>query len=357
MEKYLKKIVEEKDTIKKINLSEKWLEDVPEVLKECKLVEEIKLTGNNIYEIPDWLFQLPHLKKLDISLNDMETLPANITKAQHLEFLAFDSPIKKALPKELAQLKKLKKLVIHEQIYGFPDEFFELTSLEEIEFYTPKITSIPDSFSKFVNLKSFTLTQLLFEGKAKPIDFEAVVEVLSTLPKLENLSFSLSGMLSIPENINKLQGLKELNLSGNGIKVLPKALFELNGLRLLDLGQNGIKTIPADIKNLNQLRTLKINSNFNPPIDLQNLFNSVKELTNLQDLQLWSCQTTIKLPENIAEWTSLRELDIDNNKVKNLPASMQQMTWLKKLRISTNPIPEEEKEKLVKALKGTKVIV
>src|SRR5690606_13292743 len=105
------------------------------------------------------------------------------------------------------------------------------------------------------------------------------------------------------------------------------------------------------------LRTLKINSNFNPPIDLQNLFNSVKELANLQDLQLWSCQTSIKLPENIVEWTSLREFDIDNNKVKNLPASMQQMTWLKKLRISTNPIPEEEKEKLVKALKGTKVIV
>src|SRR5690606_14604759 len=113
------------------------------------------------------------------------------------------------------------------------------------------------------------------------------------------------------ENINKLQGLKELNLSGNGIKVLPKALFELSGLRLLDLGQNEIKTIPADIKNLNQLRTLKINSNFNPPIDLQNLFNSVKELANLQDLQLWSCQTSIKLPENIVEWTSLREFDID----------------------------------------------
>ena len=77
----------------------------------------------------------------------------------------------------------------------------------------------------------------------------------------------------------------ELNLSGNGIKVLPKGLFELKDLRLLDLGQNGIKTVPAEIKNLGQLKTLKLNSNFSPPIDLQNLFNSVKELSNLQDLQ------------------------------------------------------------------------
>lgn len=53
MEKYLKKIVEEKDTIKKVDLSEKWLEEVPEVLRECRMVEEIKLTGNDIYEITD----------------------------------------------------------------------------------------------------------------------------------------------------------------------------------------------------------------------------------------------------------------------------------------------------------------
>ncbi|WP_313367129.1 leucine-rich repeat domain-containing protein [Sphingobacterium mizutaii] len=201
------------------------------------------------------------------------------------------------------------------------------------------------------------MTQLLFEGKAKPIDFEAVIEVLSTLPKLENLSFSQAGMSSIPANINKLPRLKELNLSGNGIKVLPKGLFELKDLSLLDLGQNGIKTVPAEIKNLGQLKTLKLNSNFSPPIDLLNLFNSVKELSNLQDLQLWSCQTNIKLPENIVDWTSLKELDFDNNKVQHLPESMKQMSWLKKLRISNNPIPDAEKEGLLKALKGTKVIV
>lgn len=280
-------------------------------------MEEINLGGNQIYELPDWLFELRNLKKLKISLNDLEDVPAAIAKATQLEELAFDSPVKKPLPKELGSLTKLKKLVVHEKIYGFPKELFELKNLEEIELNAPLIKTIPEDFKSLPKLKSFTLMQLWFSEKQVVLDVENILEILSKSSCLERLNLSDSMIKAIPKTITSLTGLKELILSTNQISTLPEQLFELKDLRVLDLSMNKIKEVPKGFEKLEKLQTLLLNANYSPKIQLQNLFKH--SLKNLQKLDISSCETKIDIPETIIEFSSLKELDFDNNQIKHLP--------------------------------------
>jgi len=357
----LKKIQDQKETIKKINLRQQWLEEVPDMLKFCHQVEEIDLTGNYLFELPDWLFEFPKLKALHLALNDMESIPRALANAQHLEKLSIDAPVEGPISDVVASLTNLRKLDIVDKIHGFPAGFFDLPYLEELNLHSPAISSLPEDLSKLPNLRSFSLSQIASvydldeEQKAVPLDAEQFVVVLSKCSNLRKLDLSGSGMHIIPKNINKLQQLTALHLNTNGISILPEALFELKGLETLDLGTNSIGHLPKEIKLLTNLRNLLLNSNHTPPIVLTNLFNSIQDLTHLQKLALWSCQTKMEIPEMLSEWTSLRELDLDNNKIKTLPKSIKQMTWLKKLRISTNPIPKKEMEEIVEALKDTQV--
>lgn len=164
-------------------------------------------------------------------------------------------------------------------------------------------------------------------------------------------------MKVIPKNINKMKQIKELYLNSNGIKVLPEELFELTELNTLDLGVNSIKEIPDGIKKLSKLKVLLLNSNFSPPISLRNLYNNFKNMPHLQKLHLWSCQTMMGIPEEIVEWKSLTDFDIDNNKDSILPNSIKVMAWLKRLRISNKSISEKELKEIVDSLKGIKVVV
>jgi Leucine-rich repeat (LRR) protein len=127
-------------------------------------------------------------------------------------------------------------------------------------------------------------------------------------------------------------------------------------LKELDLGINQLKEVSKGIGKLTQLKTLKLNSNWKNKLDTQNLFDEITELSNLEILELWSCQSIKAIPETISNLKKLKKIDLDNNLLEKLPKSILSMTHLKTLRISTNKISTEEINELKKYLTTTKVI-
>ena len=135
-------------------------------------------------------------------------------------------------------------------------------------------------------------------------------------------------------------------MSGKGLEKIPIELYQLHQLTELDLAMNPLHHMPKKIGQLSQLRVLKFNSNWSNRIDLSHLIDELHQFTKLRTLHLWSCKSLKQLPSNISACTQLQELNVDNNLLSDVPDTLYDMIWLKKLRLSTNPIQEDIKQKL-----------
>ncbi|MDO5639368.1 MAG: leucine-rich repeat protein [Neisseria sp.] len=355
MEKHLKKLLAEKDSIRSINLSRLHLDQVPEALRGCTKLENISLAENDIRTFPAWLFELPALKKLDISFNPNAVIPKALAKAQGLEKLVISAPQDKVLPQAVLQLTKLKTLHISGTLAALPDGLFALENLQEIELFETELTTIPAGIARLPKLKKFSMMQFWFSERLAVVDVEDMFDKLSRCAALRVLHLNIVNMGVLPDNIGLLRQLRELNLNSNGLQQMPTGLFELAGLRILDLGMNDFKYIPKEIARLTQLKTLIIHSNHSPPLDTRNLWQRIAVFEHLETLALWSCQAKMEIPEAISALKKLKSLDVDNNKITRLPKSLEKMVWLQKLRISTNLLPPSETERLRAALPNTRI--
>ncbi len=169
--------------------------------------------------------------------------------------------------------------------------------------------------------------------------------VLKDCEKLSALKL-VTPKLMLNQRIAELSQLKKLDLSGNGLENIPNALYQLQHLNELDLGMNQLRNIPKGIGQLSKLKVLKLNSNWLYKVQLNNLMDELHQLQHLKTLHLWSCQSLKQLPENISACTALQALDVDNNLLKDVPESLYHMHWLKKLRLSTNPIAPATQQRL-----------
>ena len=358
MEKYIRKLVAEKDSIRRVNLSRLYLSKVPEELRDCRQLEEVILAENEIKTFPAWLFDLPALKKLNISFNCNKVIPPALARAQKLEKLVISAPADKTLPEAVLQLPQLKILHIAGALSGLPDGLFNLGQLQEIGLFANELTTLPEGITRLPKLKKIYFKQYWFSEQLVHINTEDVFDKLSRCPALRVLDLMTAAGLIRPdsEGIGKLTQLRELYLQQNGLTAIPAGIFKLVNLQTLDLGINHIRSVPKDIARLTRLTKLCLNSNHTPPLDTRHLWQQIAVFEQLETLALWSCQAKMEIPEEIAALKKLKSLDVDNNKITKLPESLATMVWLQKLRISTNPLPENEAERLQAALPHTKVM-
>ncbi|KAM1441118.1 hypothetical protein ACFXTO_009269 [Malus domestica] len=159
-----------------------------------------------------------------------------------------------------------------------------------------KLIETPD-FGKVPNLE-----QLILKG----------CTCLSEVPDIINLrslmTFILSGcsrLEKLPEIGEDMKQLRELHIDGTAIEVLPTSIKHLTGLTVLNL---------KDCKNLLSLPDIICTS-----------------LTSLQTLTISGCANLKELPENLGCLNCLLELDASGTDIKQLPASIKDLTRLSKL--------------------------
>ncbi|XP_071749903.1 leucine-rich repeat and calponin homology domain-containing protein isoform X8 [Lepeophtheirus salmonis] len=131
-----------------------------------------------------------------------------------------------------------------------PDECTKFSSMEKFLLYHNTIKSIPDSIIALHSLQFLDLSRN---------QLSYLPANLCQLP-LQGLIVNNNRLVSLPEEIGKMQTLMELDASCNEIAHLPVQIGDLSSLKCLKLRRNHLQEIPVEISYL-QLSTLDLSGN------------------------------------------------------------------------------------------------
>lgn len=341
---------------KRINFSEEYgLEEVPGELKDCREVEDLDLSYTSITSIPDFVFQLPKLKKLSYIGCDIKSLPKGIglLSGRLSELSISIENFEDA--EELFQLSELKSLQLQGSFESIPDDIVKLQKLEELAVVNVNLKKFPAVLS-LKALKQVSLIGEIGLDDGPKLDIDQFFIEMSKSESLRVLSIENYQLKELPSTVGSLSNLEQLHLQDNLLEEIPEETFDLLKLKELDLSINSIRQIGSRIERLQNLKILNLSSNWSNTLNCDGLFSVIGRLENLESLDLSSCQSIKNIPDGLSRLGKIKSLDFDNNLISSIPDFLFEMHQLKKLRVSTNPIPKAQIEKLKERLKGVNVV-
>jgi len=128
------------------------------------------------------------------------------------------------------------------------------------------------------------LTRLFINGgeTSGMMDAQPIHKSLCLLVNLRELSFDMTKLSSLPDEIGNLVNLTCLCVDGSCLNELPDSITKLTNLVELMAYGNGFEILPDDFGNLSSLQILSFQAN----CDLLVLPTSFIKLTQLRDLAL-----------------------------------------------------------------------
>src|SRR5262245_13785681 len=203
--------------------------------------------------------------KDDSNLKHLSPKLGTLTNLKDLEISCLENL--EELPVEIAQLKKLEKLVIDngngcEMSITVPASIGELGNLKVLRLYgalgpkevdsqvagpTPKAKALPATIAKLQSLEELDL------GRNR---LPSIPPEIASLKKLEKLELDYNNLHEIPSFISELKNLRELSIRSNGGIKLPQSLSELSGVKI-SIGNNYLK-----LKDQSELRRQFPNATF-----------------------------------------------------------------------------------------------
>lgn len=165
---------------------------------------------------------------------------------------------------------------------------------------------IPKKLRKFKNLKELTI-----EDSPK-IDLEKTINEISKITSVEKLRFFNNSQIKYPQNLGTLKNVTSLWISGDSITTLPKSILELNKLNELIINEC-------------------------PKIEFNSLFELLSNMTNLKELDL-SENNIQEIPDNIRKIKQLKELWLDDNALTEVTQGIKSLPNLEYLRLFSNEI-------------------
>ncbi|CAD8132014.1 unnamed protein product [Paramecium pentaurelia] len=170
-------------------ISEKFInpQELKEIVEQAKISNLISIRNRGVTTIYEQILGLNNLQILIISNNKIQIIPQSI--------------------KNLSNLKVFHASCCNLQDHNIENEFFELTSLQELNMAKNQLS----------NIDRFT-----------------------TLSELVLLDLSNNEIFRIPQNIDKLNKLKLLSLRDNHLTYIPIQLQKLTALKKLYLDQNDL---------------------------------------------------------------------------------------------------------------------
>jgi leucine-rich repeat protein SHOC2 len=249
------------------------------------------------------------------------------------------------------------------------ENFWEVCPLTKLDLSHNEITELPPQVSNLVDLLSLKLRGNHLEN------LPPTIGICRTLRHLDLSSNSISLMSHLDGSLDELQ---ECFLSENSLLQFPSFILSARELKVLELNSNRLGALPAEILHLRHLTRLCLNNNLlqelpNSLSSLQKLqvldvrknrLTSIPDLTLLTQLQLLdlgenNLSTVPALPRNghlgrlHLDWNQLREvsanaiavvsatlfeLHLHDNKISVLPPEVALCGSLKVLDVSNNDL-------------------
>ncbi|XP_021360647.1 uncharacterized protein LOC110455055 [Mizuhopecten yessoensis] len=254
----------------KIDVSENFLDSLPETIGQCVNLHYLDLAENNLLDLPASLSNCKRICRIDISENRMEVLP----------------PV-------LVEMPGLRRLIANDLLLtSLPENIGDMPILDVLYMNGNCLSKLPKSFAKLQKLKELSLAGVMWmKNKARQFHsrsyFETFLEGrgikrwMAALPDVEKVNdddvFQLfdidsSGTLDTKEiarlNASLFSIFPRFGYKGidppddNTPSGFPEEILALKNLTYLNLQYQGIVHIPAGIQNLEKLDNLTLA--FNP---------------------------------------------------------------------------------------------
>lgn len=146
--------------------------------------------------------------------------------------------------------------------------------------------------------------------------------------RLETLDLDSIGLTSLHRSIGTLDFVVRLHLSGNPLRLLPEELGDMAALTELDASRTGIDSLPDALQRASWLRNW--NLSFNAMRKLPAWLGSTRPFVLVLD----SCGLD-SIPEAVL-WDSLVTLNLKNNRIREIPERMGDLSWLRMLILENN---------------------
>lgn len=310
--------------LKKLALTNQFLESIPPVISSLEKLEELDFSGNRIQKLPDSIGLLPRLKNLNLDKNAFSTFPSVILRLISLEKLYLSKNELTELPENISGLEQLKVIDFEKnRIEKIPETIGMLSDLKELNANENVLTRLPKALFQCENLESLAV----HENRISQLSRE-----IGHLNKLSFLDFSNNRIQDLPPEIASCRQLIHINLQGNKLKDIPPEIGQLRNLRRLNLSNNKIQILPKELGACEGLKMLQLNGN-----QLEKLPENMANLKRLEDLSIDKNKLE-KLPSFIGEWRNLFSLSLANNRIAELPSNFKNFKKLKSLVLKGNPI-------------------
>ncbi|CAI5528727.1 unnamed protein product [Closterium sp. Naga37s-1] len=318
---------------------------LPSTFTRLVSLRRLKLDGCCFFDLPESVHELRNLTELHLCFcPNFRKLPESITRLSNLESLTVNGCGKLcSVPRSLLSLGKLKRLEIGE--LQVPSEslppFLQVISL----------FSLPRSLLSLGKLKWLEMgecDQLQVPPESLPPSLEVIslgtcehsipLPDVSNLPKLTKLGLNLVGAGDAVRISSSVPHLKHLNLILTAeAEELSFPLSACPQLRTLEISRAGrIERLPETIGSaVKQLRCLRIDCF----PKLKALPDSITELQNLSELEVFAAESLVALPAGIGALSRLRSLILFGcPALEYLPSSLTQLTRLHRLAIKASAI-------------------
>ncbi|KAG5933564.1 hypothetical protein E4U53_000946 [Claviceps sorghi] len=223
--------------------------------------------------------------------------------------------------------------------------------LETLDLHGNLLSAVPLGFRRLAHLTSLNLSSNKLGN-----DSLATISQMTSLRDLKLSKNLFSGPLD-PALLN-LGALEMIDLHGNNITALPPHMETMSRLRILNMNENRLETIPFDSLCQLPLTELYIRKNRLTGVLIQ---QPIEALAHLQTLDASANQLTHMVPEgsklslpaahavslsvnrlqslpDMASWTSLLTLSMDENHIARIPESFTSLQKLRHADFSSNDI-------------------
>ncbi|MBD3214815.1 MAG: hypothetical protein GF311_19545 [Candidatus Lokiarchaeota archaeon] len=252
--------------LKKLELGNNLLKEIPEDINKLKNLEFLSLSSNQLKKLPNSIGELKNLKTLDLSSNQIDQLPSSLGNLTSLEILRVDRNNLITIPNSLMRLHSLRELYLgSNNLISLPKHLFEFRNDDHIKGWINGVYHFEDQERIFQKVK----------------DMKVLWETIGSLNSLEVLDLNRNRIDTIPHPLFQLKSLKMLNLDFNELKELPNELWNFENVTALSLGFNKLSSIPGSIHYLKNLEMLSLEYN-----NLESLPSSILELKYLKKINL-----------------------------------------------------------------------
>ena len=349
----------------------------PEIGQLSKLTR-LNLIGNKLETLPTEIGNLSSLVYLNLNANKLTSLPSGIGSFAMLEELHVSNQVKTgnvktltSLPNEIGSITTLKKLYLNKNKLGsIPMTIGNLSSLEFLNLEDNEIISLPTSMNNLSTLKEFWARNNFIKGNLDLTNLTVLNNLKLEYNNISGLKINLAPTaFSIGSSGNSSTYLFSTKRNALGCIEVPSdelvswQLSDANkeNLNFIDNGvvfsDNCSAVTTNSIPDLERAALIAIYNSTNGTNwrnDLSSSYNGVtwvSDATQKRNVGAWFGVTTAiingqkhvtkvelnsnlldgTIPSEIKDLTQLKELEINNNTISELPKEIGELSKLEQL--------------------------